>query len=383
LCEGLGVVTVKIVVAPDSFKGSLDAELLCASIRDGIVRVMPNAEIIQVPLADGGEGTVNNLVYSTKGIIHSTEATDPLGHKIIASYGVLGNGETVVIETAAASGLALLPKGSLDPLHASSRGTGELIAAALSAGYRKFIIGLGGSATNDGGTGLLRALGYEFYDALDQVLPEGGAALRDLHRIDESHADPRLKAASFVAATDVTNPLYGPNGASVVFGPQKGATSEMVQTLDEALKQWAAVIYRQKLIDVNQIPGSGAAGGIGAALSIFMNAALSPGIELVMQAANFRQHVKDADLVITGEGRLDRQTLSGKVISGVCAAAGEYKVPVVAICGARLLSGEELTELGVKAAFSIVPGPATLETSIQMTSQWVADQIEQIIRLLA
>jgi glycerate kinase len=374
---------MKIVIAPDSFKGSMDAVLLCASIREGILRVQPKAEIIQVPLADGGEGTMNNLVYSTKGTIHTVMVTDPRGLKIQASYGVLGDGETVIIETAAASGLALIPKGSLDPLRATSRGTGEIIVEALSAGYRKFIIGLGGSATNDGGMGLLRALGYEFYDAQNQKLPEGGAALSNLYRIDEANVDYRLKDTAFIAATDVTNPLYGSNGASAVYGPQKGAAPEMVKTLDEALKQFAAVIYQQKLIDVNQIVGSGAAGGIGAALTVFMDASLLPGIELVMQAANLRQHLEDADLVITGEGRLDRQTLSGKVISGVCAAAAEYKVPIVAICGERLLSGNELTELGVKAAFSIVPGPATLETSIQMTSEWVSDQTEQIMRLLA
>lgn len=373
---------MKIVISPDSFKGSIDAVQLCAAIREGILRVLPDSDIIQVPLADGGEGTMHNLVYATEGTLHSVIVTDPHGQKLKASYGVLGDGETVIIETAAASGLALLPKGALNPLHATSRGTGELIAAALSAGYRKFIIGLGGSATNDGGMGLLRSLGYEFYDVHNHKLPEGGAALRELHRIDETNADHRLLASSFIAATDVTNPLYGPNGASVVYGPQKGATSQMILTLDEALKQYAKVIYQQKLIDINQIAGSGAAGGIGAALAIFMDATLLPGIELVMQSANLRKQLENADLVITGEGRLDQQTLSGKVISGVCKAAREYKVPVVAICGERLLSGNELAEMGVRAAFSIVPGPASLETSIQMTSEWVTDQTEQMMRLL-
>lgn len=373
---------MKIVVAPDSFKGSISARDLCTAMRQGIQRVDPAIEIIELPLADGGEGTMENMVFSTNGDIHEYEVSDPLGRPVKASFGVLGDKQTAVIEMAQASGLPLLAERERNPLLATSYGTGELIRHALDRGYRQIIIGLGGSATNDGGTGMLKALGAKFYDRGGALLPDGGAALVELASIDLSEMDPRLIECRFTIASDVTNPLCGPHGASAVFGPQKGATPQMVESLDKGLGCFADIIANQQGIDVRNAPGSGAAGGMGAAFMGFLHAAFKPGIELVMEAIHFDTHIQQAHLLITGEGRLDRQTLSGKVIAGVCKKAKLYRIPVIALCGALELSSKQMDQIGLKAAFSIVPKPCTLDQAMEHAAIWAEQQVEQIMRLI-
>ncbi|MEK5270125.1 glycerate kinase [Aeribacillus sp. FSL K6-8394] len=374
---------MKIIVAPDSFKGSLSASQVCWAIKKGIYRVIKDAQVIELPMADGGEGTMENLVCSTKGQKISVKVKDPLGRIIDAEYGVLGDRETVVIETAQASGLTLLKDHERNPLYTSSYGTGQLIKHALNKGYRKFIIGLGGSATNDGGMGMLKALGIKFYDESGQLLNEGGGYLTNLAYYDDSTFDPRIKESSFIIASDVTNPLCGPQGASMVYGPQKGATSEMIKILDKGLSNLAKVIYQQKGIDVRNIPGAGAAGGMGATFIAFFNATLRSGIDIVMEKIQFSQKLQEGDLVITGEGKLDQQTLSGKVIVGVSRLAKKLQIPVIALCGTVKLDGEILDELGITAAFSIVDGPCTLLDAQQYASDLIVARTEQIMRLIS
>lgn len=374
---------MKIIVAPDSFKGSLSASQVCWAIKKGIYRVIKDAQVIELPMADGGEGTMENLVCSTKGQKISVKVKDPLGRIIDAEYGVLGDRETVVIETAQASGLTLLKDHERNPLYTSSYGTGQLIKHALNKGYRKFIIGLGGSATNDGGMGMLKALGIKFYDESGQLLNEGGGYLTNLAYYDDSTFDPRIKESSFIIASDVTNPLCGPQGASMVYGPQKGATSEMIKILDKGLSNLAKVIYQQKGIDVRNIPGAGAAGGMGATFIAFFNATLRSGIDIVMEKIQFSQKLREGDLVITGEGKLDQQTLSGKVIVGVSRLAKKLQIPVIALCGTVKLDGEILDELGITAAFSIVDGPCTLLDAQQYASDLIVARTEQIMRLIS
>lgn len=372
---------MKIVIAPDSFKGSLSARDLCKAIRRGILRVIPDATIQEIPLADGGEGTMENLVYATAGTIISVDVTGPLGQPVTASYGVLGDGRTCVIEMAQASGLPLVPPDQRNPLITTTYGTGELIRHALDRGLRNFVIGLGGSATNDAGTGMLRALGMEFLDKVGQPLPEGGAALTDCARIDDSQFDSRLQEATFLIASDVTNPLCGPTGASAVFGPQKGATPEMVSQLDASLHHFGKVVLAHTGRDVRPLAGAGAAGGMGAAWLAFFDATMRSGIEVVMETLQFDEHLRDTHLVITGEGKLDAQTLSGKVIAGVCRAAQAQGIPVIGLCGHTELSGSQMDQLGMWAAFSIVPGPCTLEEAMDETARWTEERTEQIMRL--
>lgn len=374
--------TMKIIVAPDSFKGSISARDLCAAVRRGIHRVDPTIEVIELPLADGGEGTVNSLVYATHGQMRHVQVKDPLGRPVRAAYGVLGDDATVIIEMAQASGLPLLKPDERNPLLTSSFGTGELILDALQAGYRSFIIGLGGSATNDGGVGMLEALGAAFLDQDGVQLPKGGAALERLASIELSGLDERLRESSFAIASDVNNPLCGVHGASAVFGPQKGATPEMVQRLDLALSRFADVVEKQLGADVRHLPGSGAAGGMGAALLAFFHAEFKSGIELVMDAIHFEQNIQVADLIITGEGKLDEQTMAGKVIAGVCKKAQPYQIPTIAICGGMELTSQQMDELGLLAGFSIVPKPCSLEQAMEQAEVWAEERVEQIVRLI-
>ncbi|MCA0757182.1 glycerate kinase [Paenibacillus sp. N4] len=372
---------MKIIIAPDSFKGSISAQDLCESIRGGIEAVVPSAEAVELPMADGGEGTLDALIYATKGTKCECEVKDPLGRPVKASYGIMGDGQTVMIEMAQASGLTLLQESDRNPLITSSYGTGELIRRALRAGYRKFVVGLGGSATNDGGAGMLRALGASFTDESGAQIPEGGAGLAQLSAIDLSGLDSAVRESAFRIAGDVTNPLCGPSGASSVFGPQKGATEEMVRRLDEALNRYGEVLLQVTGTDVRQMPGSGAAGGMGAALLAVLQAESGSGIDLVMEAVDFEDKLQGASMVITGEGRLDRQTLSGKVIAGICRKARANQIPVIALCGRMDLTAEEMDELGLTAAFSIVPGPCTLEEAMAGASLWARLRTEQIMRL--
>ncbi|XEC96765.1 glycerate kinase [Paenibacillus tarimensis] len=372
---------MKVIAAPDSFKGSISAPDLCTSIRSGILAVDPSIEVVELPMADGGEGTLDTLRYATGGKAYACRVTDPLGRPVTASYGVLGDGQTVMIEMAQASGLPLLQDDERNPLITTSYGTGEMIRHALDAGYRKFIIGLGGSATNDGGAGMLKALGVQFTDRERNPVKEGGAGLERLASIDLSLLDPRVNESEFIIACDVTNPLIGSSGASAVFGPQKGATDQMVLQLDRALDRYGKVLLQATGTDVRQLPGSGAAGGMGAAFMSVIRAVNKSGIDMVMEAVHFEAHLQHADLIITGEGRLDSQTLSGKVIAGICRKADG--VPVIALCGSMELSAAHMDEIGLTAAFSIVRGPCSLETAIANVSLWASRQAEQIVRLYA
>ena len=320
----------------------------------GVRRAWPDATVEEIPLADGGEGTVRALVSATKGTFRRTRVHDPLGREIEADWGLLGDGTTAVVEMAAASGLPLLDPAERDPRVTSTRGTGELILAAAASGAHRIVVGIGGSATNDGGAGMARAFGYRFLDEHGDDLAEGGAALRRLARID-GQTDMRLVRVSVEAACDVRNPLLGPEGASAVYGPQKGATPEMVRELDAALARYADVVERFVGRPIRDVPGAGAAGGLGAGLLAFLDARLVSGAELVLRTVRFADRVAGADLVITGEGRLDRQSAYGKLTGAVAAAAKAAGVPVLAIAGALGAGHEALVLDGIAVASDGVP----------------------------
>ncbi|WP_397539947.1 glycerate kinase [Rummeliibacillus pycnus] len=334
---------MKIIVSPDSFKGSLSATDAAKVMAEAIHNVDETIETVLLPVADGGEGTLNSLVNATNGKIKLVRVQDPLGRMISAEYGILGDEETCMIEMAKSSGLTLLSQGERNPLTASTYGTGEIILHALNAGYRKFVIGIGGSATNDGGTGMLRALGMKFLDTQGMELAEGAEALQCLEKIDTSNFDERIKASQFVIACDVNNPLVGPNGATTVFGPQKGATEEMVKAIDANLNHLADLIEKETGIALHQKAGAGAAGGIGGAFLAFFPVHLKPGIDVVMTAIDFEGHLQSASYVLTGEGKSDLQTLSGKAPIGIAKLAAKHHVPAVLISG--YVEGESRKQL--------------------------------------
>lgn len=371
---------MKIVLAPDSFKGSLSALEVCQAMETGIRRVKGEAEIISVPMADGGEGTVRSLVDATGGRIITRMVTGPLGDQVEAFFGITGDGETAVIEMAAASGLPLVPQNKRDPRITTTFGTGELIIAALDEGCKKIIIGIGGSATNDGGAGMAQALGYRFLDEQGRDLPFGGAALKHLARIDSSGKDPRLSDLTVIAACDVTNPLTGPDGASAIYGPQKGATPEMVRELDEALSIFAQVVKEELGMEVADLPGSGAAGGLGAGLVTFLQAQLEPGVKIISEAVALRDKMAGADLVLTGEGRIDGQTIKGKTPIGVARVAKTREIPVLAVAGSIGSGAELLYEQGIDGMIAIVDRPMTLEEAIASADELVSLATERIIR---
>ncbi len=348
----------------------------------GIKRIVADAEIIMVPMADGGEGTVEALTYGSHGQIMATEVTGPLGDKTTAKWGILGDGVSAVVEMAAASGIILVPVERLNPLVTTTYGTGELIRAALHAGCRKLIIGIGGSATNDGGAGMAQALGAKFLDEKGKELPWGGAALAKLSRIDISGLDSRLAECEVITACDVTNPLCGEQGASRIYGPQKGATEKMCQQLDEALANYAGVIKRDLGIDLMEIPGAGAAGGLGAGLIAFLGAKLMSGIEMVSEVVRLTDHLKEASLVFTGEGKLDGSTLFGKAVAGVAAKAKALNIPVVALAGAVDGDSQEFSRHGINAALSVTPGPISLKESMANAEKLIADAAERALRLI-
>ena len=325
---------MKVILAPDSFKGSLTAIEAANAMAAGIIEVDDNIQTVLLPAADGGEGTMRSLVDATNGTYITVTVEDPLGRPIAASYGVLGDGKTCVIEIAEASGLIRLKEDELDPLFASSYGTGELIAHALDNGYREFIIGLGGSASNDGGAGILQALGMRLLDGLGDELPKGGGALHDLVFLDCADWDDRIKDSKFLVASDVKNPFIGEQGASAVFGPQKGAAPADVDRLDRNLWKFADAIEKKTGIALHSKEGAGAAGGAGGAFQAFFNCEMKQGIEVVLEAISFEAHVKDADLIITGEGKTDMQTLSGKTPFGIAKIAHRLGKPVILISGA-------------------------------------------------
>lgn len=372
---------MKIVIAPDSFKGSLTAKQVCEAIRSGIQRVLPHSEIIMKPMADGGEGTMQCLVDATNGNVLRATVKNPLGQEISAEYGILGDGVTCVIEMAAASGLYLIPALARNPLVTTTYGFGQLIVAGLDQGCRTFILGLGGSATNDGGAGMLQALGYVLLDKAGQPLPFGGGELSRLSRIDTSQVDPRLADCQFVIACDVTNPFVGPNGASHVFGPQKGATAEMVLALDDHLRHFADLIEQTRGIAIHDLPGTGAAGGVAGALLAFLNGRLQSGIQIVIETTGLAEAIDNADLVITGEGQVDLQTAQGKTPCGVAQVAKKSGVPVIVLAGSIGDGIEALYEQGVCAVVSIANKPMSLEQSMLEAASLLEQTAEQIIRI--
>ncbi|CAD5377908.1 glycerate kinase II [Pseudomonas sp. OF001] len=372
---------MKVVIAPDSFKESLSAAEVAAAIAAGLREVWPQAELLCRPMADGGEGTVVALVAATGGEYRETLVRGPLGEPVAATWGWIAASRSAVIEMAAASGLHLVPPARRDVLRACTHGTGELIRAALEAGATRIVLGFGGSATNDAGSGMLRALGARFEDAAGQPLAPGGAALAQLARIDLSGLDPRLTQVDFEVACDVDNPLCGPRGASQVFGPQKGATPEQVRQLDAALARFADVCAQTLGRDDRDLPGSGAAGGIGFAARSFLGASFRPGIELVAEVSGLEQALIGADLVITGEGRIDLQTLHGKTPMGVAAIAKRHGVPVVALAGMLGEGYQQLYGHGIDAAFSLAPGPISLADALTEAPRLLRQRAADIARL--
>ena len=360
---------MKIVIAPDSYKESLSALEVASAIEQGFREIWPNAEYVKLPVADGGEGTVEAMVAATTGRIVDVDVTGPLGEPVTAFYGLSGDERTAFIEMAAASGLEQVPVALRDPLKTTSWGTGELIRHALDAGVDHIIIGLGGSATNDGGAGMVQALGAKLLDARHNEIGKGGAALDALAQIDISQLDPRLAACRIEVACDVTNPLTGKEGASAVFGPQKGATAETIDRLDTALAHYAQIIARDLDVDVLELAGGGAAGGMGAALYAFCGAQLRRGIEIVTDALQLDACVADADLVITGEGRIDSQTIHGKVPVGVAKVAKRYNKPVIGIAGSLTADVGIVHEHGLDAVFSVIYTVCTLEDALKNAAE--------------
>lgn len=356
---------MKIVIAPDSYKESLSALEVARAIEAGFKAVFPRADYCCVPVADGGEGTVDAMVAATAGRRIDVKVTGPLGTPVNAFYGLTGDGSTAVIEMAAASGLELVPSDERNPLVATSRGTGELIVAALDAGARRFILGIGGSATNDGGAGMLQALGVRLLDQNGAELAGGGGALGELASIDLSGLDARIAQCSVDVACDVDNPLIGPRGASAVFGPQKGATPDMVRELDTKLAHFAAIVARDTGIAVADVPGTGAAGGMGAAMLAFLGARLRPGIDIVMEAVGLDNLVADADLVITGEGRIDSQSIHGKTPIGVARLAKRHHKPVIGVAGCLSADAGVVHAHGIEAVFSVLYRPCTVAEALR------------------
>lgn len=358
---------MKIVIAPDSFKESLSALQVAAAIEAGMREVWPDAEYLKVPVADGGEGTVQAMIDATGGRRVEHEVTGPLGEPVPAFYGLVDDaaeGALAVIEMAAASGLESVPPGRRDPMRTTSRGTGELIRLALDAGARHFVLGVGGSATNDGGAGMLQALGVRLLDGDGRDIGPGGGELARLARIDAGAIDARVRASDFRIACDVDNPLVGPQGASAIFGPQKGATPAMVAQLDANLKHYADIIQRDLGRDVAAMPGAGAGGGIAAAMVVFLNGRLRPGVEIVLDAVGLDAAVRDADLVVTGEGRIDGQTVQGKTPVGVARVARAHGKPVIAIGGSLAPDAAAVHDHGIEAVFAAVRRPCSVEQAL-------------------
>ncbi|MZQ84176.1 glycerate kinase [Paenibacillus sp. 5J-6] len=371
---------MKIVIAPDSFKGSLSAKEAALAIAKGIQKAAPASDTVLVPMADGGEGTVDSLISSTQGRKIEVTVSGPLLDEVTAEYGVLGDNETCVIEMATASGLYLISEEQRNPWLTTTYGTGQLIKHALDHGYRKFILALGGSATNDGGSGMLQALGLALRDAEGQPVPHGALGLPKIRSIDAADWDVRIGQSSFTIASDVVNPFVGPQGASYVFGPQKGATPEMVQELDEALRHWADIIETHTGIAVHHLPSAGAAGGLGGAFQAFFPSTVQRGVEIVMEQSNLSQHLEGASLVITGEGRTDAQTASGKAPMGIAQAAQKLGVPVIVLSGSIGAGVEALYDHGITSIHSIVNGPMSLQEAMERTEELLSQKAEQVMR---
>ena len=367
----------KIVVAADSFKGSLSSVEVAGSVASAIREVLPGCEVVEVPVADGGEGTVDALVAAMNGSIVTCTVHDSLMRPVIADYGILGDGQTAVMEMASASGLTLLSSSERNPMITTTFGTGELIKDALEKGCTKFLIGIGGSATNDAGTGMLQALGYRFLNREDEELVAIGATLKDIDKIDCTNVLPQVKNVHFIVACDVNNPFSGEHGAACVFAPQKGADAEMVRALDTGMKHFSDVIKEQTGENVDQTPGAGAAGGMGGAFLAFLDAELKSGVRMILDALNFEQVVCGADLIITGEGKLDRQTMMGKTPAGVLDVARRQGIPVIAI-GGSVEDADLLNDYGFQAVFPLLPAPVSLEKA--MEKEYATGNIRRTIK---
>ncbi|NLY26960.1 MAG: glycerate kinase [Alcaligenaceae bacterium] len=371
---------MRIVIAPDSFKESLSAAQVAQAIARGVLNVLPDADVRCVPMADGGEGSLDAILAATDGQRCQARVHDANGHHCLADWGLLDD-HTAFIEMATAAGLERIPVPARDPRSATSFGVGELIIQALDAGARTIVLGLGGSATNDAGAGLFQALGGRLLDAGNRELAPGGAALIHLQGLDTSCLDARLGGVQFKIAVDVSNPLCGPHGASHIFGPQKGASPEIVQELDTALGHFADVIARHTGHDFRNMPGMGAAGGLALPVRSFMQAVFQPGVELIAGISGLDAHIQHADLVITGEGRMDAQTLSGKTPVGVARIARKHNVPVLALAGSLGTGYQALYAAGIDAAFSLAPGPVTLEHAMANAAMYLEHRTTDCIRL--
>ena len=373
----------KAVLAIDSFKGCLTSAEAEAAAAEGVHAALPECEVIRIPVADGGEGMLDVLIAATHGKSISVQAHGPLMELREARYGISGDGQTAFIEMAAISGLPLVAPEKRNPMQTTTFGTGELIRDALQRGCRHFIIGLGGSATNDAGLGMLRALDFRFSDKTGNVSGYGGQMMGKVDSIDTSSVHPLLSGCTFTAACDVRNPFYGTNGAAYVFAPQKGADAAMIEALDAGMRHLAAVIFRTTGKDISSCPGAGAAGGMGGSLSAFLNAELKPGIQLLLEMQNFAEQIKDADLIITGEGKSDRQTIMGKVPYGILTEARKQHIPVVLIAGG-IEDTDILTRAGFHRIFSITPSPVALEQAMQpeFARMNIRRTVEQICRII-
>jgi glycerate kinase len=373
---------MKILIASDSFKGSATTMEVADNIAKGLLRVCPEIEIEKLPVADGGEGTVETLVAGMDGDFVQVEVTGPLGERVKAKYGIIDDG-MAIIEMAEASGLVLVDEEMRNPTLTTTYGTGELILSALERGLKRIYVGIGGSATNDGGMGMARALGYRFLDRDGNELPDGGGSLGQLDRIDVANVMPLLKDARITVMCDVENPLFGPDGAAFVYGPQKGADPDMVQLLDENLRHFSEILIRDMNADVAGIPGSGAAGGLGGGLMAFCGAELKPGIEMVLDILNFDGHLQDVDLVVTGEGRIDGQSAKGKVPAGVAKRAKKLNKPLVAIAGGVGEGAEGLYSIGTDLILPIVDGPMELRQAMDEVGILLERTGERLARIIA
>ena len=374
---------MKFVIAPDSFKESLTALEVATAIETGFKRVFPNAEYVKLPMADGGEGTVQSLVDATQGKLIECEVTAPLGDKVKSFFGLSGDGKTAIIEMAAASGLHLVPPEKRNPSLTTSYGTGELIKQALDLGVENFILGIGGSATNDGGVGMLQALGMQCLDAQGKSIGFGGAELARIAKIDVQQLDPRLQQVHIEVACDVNNPLCGERGASAIFGPQKGATPDMVKQLDAALSHFAEIAERDCGKQIRDHAGAGAAGGMGGGLLLLPNVQLKAGVQIVLDTLRLADYVKDADVVITGEGRMDAQSIMGKTPIGVARTAKQFNKPVIAIVGCLREDYDVVFDHGIDAVFPIIRQLGELPDILKQGEQNLISAAQNVARVLA
>ena len=374
---------MKILIAPDSFKESLTATEVTRSIKQGISMAIPDAQCIELPLADGGEGTVDALVNAIGGSIIKVKVKDPLMRDIEAYFGILGDKTTAVIEMAAASGLELLKDKERNPMKTTTFGTGQLIRAALDEGCKNFIIGIGGSSTNDGGAGMAQALGVHFLDKHHNELPVGGGNLSSLEYIIDDKIDSRIKKCKVTVASDVNNPLFGREGATRIYGPQKGATPEMVEKLESNLKHYGAKLedkFQEKFVN---LPGAGAAGGMGIGLVAFLNAELRPGFEIIKELTGLEDILKGVDLVVTGEGKMDEQTIFGKTPQGVASLAKRFNKPVIGIAGSLGLNYQELYHHGFDVLVSIIDSPMTLDKALSDADELLRNVSFALFRIIS